>query len=164
MLLRRSGRTSASSSPACHRQPKPRQAAPTGCTRSSTTAFASCRRDAAGVRLYIRNGNDFTKRFPLVVAAVATLPARSCLIDGEAIVSNESGLAVFQLLRSWPTNLSAVLCVFELLEFDGEDLHRLPIEVRKVGLAQLLLRKPSSDIAFNEHYVGDGEIIHQQAC
>jgi bifunctional non-homologous end joining protein LigD len=40
------------------------------------------RRDAASVRLYTRNGNDFTKRFPLVVAAVATLPVRSCLIDG----------------------------------------------------------------------------------
>jgi hypothetical protein len=41
---------------------------------------------------------------------VATLPVRSCLIDGEAIVSNDSGLAVLDLLRSWPTNLSAVLC------------------------------------------------------
>jgi ATP-dependent DNA ligase len=39
------------------------------------------RRDATGVQLYIRNGNDFSKRFPLIVAAVATLPARSCLID-----------------------------------------------------------------------------------
>jgi len=29
------------------------------------------------------------------VAAVATLPARFCLIDGEAIVSDEAGLAVF---------------------------------------------------------------------
>jgi hypothetical protein len=27
-------------------------------------------RDAKGVRLYTQNGNDFTKRFPLVVAAV----------------------------------------------------------------------------------------------
>ena len=52
------------------------------------------RRDAAGVRLYTRNGNDFTKRFPLAVAAVATLPVRSRLIDGEAIVSDGSGLAV----------------------------------------------------------------------
>jgi len=32
------------------------------------------------------------------------------LIDGEAIVSDDSGLAVFALLRSWPRNLSAVLC------------------------------------------------------
>jgi hypothetical protein len=28
-------------------------------------------RDAAGVRLCTRNGNDFTKRFPLVVASIA---------------------------------------------------------------------------------------------
>jgi hypothetical protein len=53
------------------------------------------------VRLYTLNGNDFTARFPLVVAAVAALPVRSCLIDGEATVSDEAGLAVFELLRSF---------------------------------------------------------------
>src|SRR5215469_15583788 len=56
-------------------------------------------RDAAGVRLITRNGNDFTKRFPLAVAAVAALPVWSCLIDGEAIVTDEAGLAVFELIR-----------------------------------------------------------------
>jgi ATP-dependent DNA ligase len=35
------------------------------------------RRDASGVRLFTRNGHDIGKRFPLVVAAVAALPARS---------------------------------------------------------------------------------------
>jgi ATP-dependent DNA ligase len=53
------------------------------------------RRDTTGVRLYTRNGHDFGKRFPLILAAVAALPVRSCLIDGEAIVSDEAGLAVF---------------------------------------------------------------------
>jgi bifunctional non-homologous end joining protein LigD len=96
--------------------------------------------DAAGVRLHTRNGNDFTKRFPLVVAAVATLPVRSCPIDGEAIVSDASGLAVFAPLRSWPTNFSAVLCAFDLLELD--DLRRLPIEVRKVGRRRRSFRNP----------------------
>jgi bifunctional non-homologous end joining protein LigD len=57
-------------------------------------------RDAAGVRLSTRNGHDFSKRFAQVVAAVAALAARSCLIDSEAIVSAEAGLAVFELLRS----------------------------------------------------------------
>jgi ATP-dependent DNA ligase len=38
------------------------------------------RRDANGVRLHTRNGNDFTKRFPLVVAGRGT--AGACLIDG----------------------------------------------------------------------------------
>jgi ATP-dependent DNA ligase len=59
------------------------------------------RRDAKGVRLYTRNGNDFTARFLLIVASVMALPARSCLIDGEAIVSDESGLAVFDVIRSF---------------------------------------------------------------
>jgi len=51
------------------------------------------RRDKAGARLITRNGNDFTNRFPIIVAAVTALPARSFLIDGEAIVTNGDGLA-----------------------------------------------------------------------
>jgi ATP-dependent DNA ligase len=120
-------------------------------------------RDAAGVRLYTRNGNDFTKRFPLVVAAVATLPLGSCLIDGEAIVSNEAGLAVFELIRSFRHDHTAVLCAFDLLELDGEDLRRLPIEQRKQTLVRLL-HGPYQGLALNEHYVGHGEIVYQQAC
>ena len=42
------------------------------------------RRHAAGIRLFTRNGHDFTARFPLAVAAAAALPGRSFLIDGEA--------------------------------------------------------------------------------
>jgi ATP-dependent DNA ligase len=34
-------------------------------------------------------------RFPLAVEAVPALPVRSCVIDGEAIVCDDNGLAVF---------------------------------------------------------------------
>ena len=61
------------------------------------------RRDAAGVRLITRHGNDFTARFPLAVEAVARLPAHSFLLDGEAIVTNDRGLAVFDLIRQSAT-------------------------------------------------------------
>lgn len=44
---------------------------------------ARARRDATNVRLYSRNGHNFGKRFSLIGAAVMTLPARSCLIDGD---------------------------------------------------------------------------------
>jgi bifunctional non-homologous end joining protein LigD len=121
------------------------------------------RRDAKGVRLYTRNGNDFSKRFPEVVSAVAALPARSCLIDGEAIVSDEAGLAVFELIRSWRHAHAAVLCAFDLLELDGEDLRKLPIEARKQTLVRLL-DGPYPGLALNEHYVGDGAIVFEQAC
>jgi ATP-dependent DNA ligase len=42
-------------------------------------------READSVRLITRSGHDFSGRFPLILAAVAGLPARSCVVDGEAI-------------------------------------------------------------------------------
>jgi ATP-dependent DNA ligase len=102
------------------------------------------RRDAKGVRLYTRNGNDFPARFLLIVASVMALPVRSCLIDGEAIVSDDSGLAVFDLIRSFRHDHAAVLCAFDLLELDGEDLRRLPIEQRKQTLVRLASTTPPS--------------------
>ena len=98
------------------------------------------RRDTAGVRLITRNGNDFTNRFPIIVAAVAALTARSFLIDGEAIVTNGDGLAVFDLIRHKRHGDAAVLCAFDLIELDGEDLRRSSIEYRKRKLAKLVRR------------------------
>jgi ATP-dependent DNA ligase len=53
------------------------------------------RRDKDRVRLATRNGSDFTARS----WRVESLSVRSCVIDGEAIVVNEDGLSVFDILR-----------------------------------------------------------------
>ena len=90
------------------------------------------RRADGRVRLLTRKGNDFSSRFPQIVAALTVLPVRSCLIDGEAVVCNESGLAVFDLIRGYRHDAAAVLCAFDLLDLDGEDLRRTPIETRKL--------------------------------
>ena len=57
------------------------------------------RQNDRGVRLFTRNGYDFTTRFPKIVEALANLGVRSCVIDGEAIVVDEHGLSVFDTLR-----------------------------------------------------------------
>jgi bifunctional non-homologous end joining protein LigD len=121
------------------------------------------RRGGAGVRLITRHGNDFTTRFPLAAAAVAALPARSFLLDGEAIVTDDSGLAVFDLVRRKRHGDAAVLLAFDLIELDGRDLQREPIEQRKRMLAKLV-RGPHPGIVLNEHYDGDGAIIFEHAC
>jgi ATP-dependent DNA ligase len=74
------------------------------------------RRDGAGVRSSSRNGHDFTRRFSLAAAAVEALPSRSFLIDGEAIVTNGDGLAVFDLIRHQRHGADAVLVAFDLIE------------------------------------------------
>jgi ATP-dependent DNA ligase len=121
------------------------------------------RRGGAGVRLFSRNGHDFTSRFPLLAAAVTALPAHSFLIDGEAIVTDDDGLAVFDLIRRQRHGGAAVLCAFDLIELEGEDLRRSPIEHRKHKLARLI-RTPHPGIVLNEHYDGDGEIVFKYAC
>src|SRR5499427_3591437 len=92
------------------------------------------RKDAAGARLITRAGNDFSSRFPFIAMVVGKLPVRSCLIDGEAIVCDKNGLAVFDLIRRHGALASAVHCAFDLLELDGRDLRREPIETRKALL------------------------------
>ena len=121
------------------------------------------RRDGASVRLITRNGHDFTSQFPLAAAAVTALPARSFLIDGEAIVTNASGLAVFDLIRCKRHGGDAVLVAFDLIELDGEDLRRSPIEHRKRKLAKLA-RGPHPGIVLNEFFEGDGDVLFEHAC
>src|SRR6516164_3236724 len=103
------------------------------------------RRDSSSVRLITRDGSDFTDRFPFIAMALKSLPVRSCIIDGEAIVCDENGLAVFDLIRGHGSKTSAILCAFDLLELDGKDLRRRPIEERK-GLLAKLLHDRDSDL------------------
>jgi bifunctional non-homologous end joining protein LigD len=107
--------------------------------------------DAGRVRLMTRKGFDMAERFPLAVAAIAALPARSCVVDGEAIAVDDKGLAVFDLIRHRRHDDTVTLCAFDLLELDGVDLRREPIEVRKRTLSRLL-RHEHRGIAFNRHF------------
>ncbi len=132
------------------------------------------RRDAGGVRLITRNGHDWTDRYPSIASAVGVLLCRSCLIDGEAIVPGTDGIALFEgLRRGTKKKPSAQLYAFDLLELDGEDLRREPIEARKAALAKLIGPRFYNDaqrasirkgIVLSEHAAGDAQAIFRHAC
>jgi len=56
-----------------------------------------------------------------------------------------------------------VLCAFDLIELDGEDLRWARLEDRKRTLADLV-HDTDDGIAFNKHFDGDGAIIFEHAC
>ena len=95
-------------------------------------------RRGRNIRVSSRNGHNFADCFPLIAEAIEALPVRSCVVDGEAVVCDGDGLAVFYLIRGHATNARAILCAFDLLEVNGEDIRREPIEDRKRRLAGLL--------------------------
>jgi bifunctional non-homologous end joining protein LigD len=92
------------------------------------------RRGAADVRLFTRNGHDWTERFPLIVEALNALKATTCLLDGEAITCSEAGLAEFDGLRNRRGDVH--LCAFDLLELAGRDLRLEPLLERRRLLAK----------------------------
>ena len=55
------------------------------------------------------------------------------------------------------------LYAFDLIELNGDDLRRDPLEVRKATLASLVV-KASPGIRFNEHMEGDGPTVFAHAC
>src|SRR5262249_51839575 len=121
------------------------------------------RKDGERVRLFSRPGNDFTHRFPLIVETLARLRARSCIIDGEAVACDDNGVASFELVRHQRANGSVFLYAFDLIELNGDDLRRDPLEVRKATLRSMLA-KAGLGLRFNEHIEGDGLTVFAHAC
>jgi ATP-dependent DNA ligase len=121
------------------------------------------RKSGGQVRLYSRPGNDFTRRFPLIVETLARLRSRSCIIDGEAVACDDNGVASFDLVRHHRANDSVFLYAFDLIELNGDDLRRDPLEVRKATLASILV-KARPGIRLNEHIEGDGPTVFAHAC
>jgi bifunctional non-homologous end joining protein LigD len=106
------------------------------------------RREGAPCLLY-KSGRDATPIFPELAAAAAALPF-DLILDGEAVVLDEAGRPVFQLLQRRAQRTRqidveqaavaspAVYFAFDLLAFEGYDLRPLPLAVRKDLLHRVL--------------------------
>ena len=117
-------------------------------------------------RLITRNGNDWTDKFPAVRDALAKLPARSAVLDGELVVLTERGTTSFQALQnvlSSGRGGDLVFYAFDLPYLEGMDLRPASLLDRKEALRGLL----SADggvIRFSDHIRGAGGEFYRQAC
>ncbi len=122
------------------------------------------RRNGAGIRLITRGGHDWSDRYPAIAEALRELFVTSCMLDGEVVIADADGIPSFDLLRagSW-VKPDAILCAFDLIELNGQDVRGLPIERRKSYLERLV-RKSGPDISYVDHVFGDGPAVFQQVC
>jgi bifunctional non-homologous end joining protein LigD len=102
-----------------------------------------------------------TRRFPLIVDAFARLRSRSCIIDGEAVACDSNGVASFDLIRHRRHDDDVFLYAFDLIELNGDDLRRDPLQVRKATLTSILAK---ASPGIREHMEGDGPTVFARAC
>jgi bifunctional non-homologous end joining protein LigD len=98
-------------------------------------------KDGRTVRLESRNGVDRTRRFPELAAAVAALPSRTLVLDGEVAVFDYQLRSRFEWLRDPDPEQVAtlsLLMVFDLLYRAGRDQTKRPLRERRARLEKLV--------------------------
>ncbi len=124
----------------------------------------SIERDGKRVRLFTRNGHDWTRRYPLIVEAALRNRIGSFFIDGEAVLLGVDGISDFDGLHSRQHDAEVQFYAFDILMSDGEDLRQLPLSMRKANLARLLARRVDG-IILNPFEQGEiGPDLFRAAC
>jgi bifunctional non-homologous end joining protein LigD len=120
--------------------------------------------EGGAARLWTRNRNDWTARFPETAAALARLG--DCILDGELCALDGSGNPDFGLLGSAmerKATAELVYFAFDLLADGGTDLRDLPLLERKARLRRRLAKAPPT-VRYVEPFEQPGEAVLRSAC
>jgi bifunctional non-homologous end joining protein LigD len=121
-------------------------------------------RDGKRVRLFTRNGHDWTDRYPLITEAALRIRVASFVLDGEAVLLGVDGRSDFDELHSRQHNDEVQFYAFDVLMSDGDDLRKLPLSMRKANLARLLARRVNG-IFLSDFERGEiGPDLFRHAC
>ncbi|MGD9479700.1 non-homologous end-joining DNA ligase [Shinella sp. G-2] len=123
-----------------------------------------------GVRIITRGGHDWTHRFPGIANAAKKLGVGTAILDGEAAVLNTQGHSDFGALQrslggrgGKRASTEAVFFAFDLLYFDGHDLARTELAVRR-HLLEDFLDGAVGAVQLSEEAHGTGAELLANAC
>lgn len=129
------------------------------------------------VRLYTRNGHDWTQQFGALVEPLGRVTRGTALLDGEVCVMNAEGRTDFAMLREALSNGGPLMFfAFDALEIDGEDLTAEPLLERKLRLEALLGESgnggstdgrstgASTAVRYSGHVLGNGDDVFEAIC
>ncbi len=117
-------------------------------------------------RLYTRNHNDWTHKFPSIEKAVNKLPIKNVILDGEVVILDENQHSDFQLLQNALTENSGTFYyyVFDILYYENFNLMSLPLLERKTILKELLSAFNNDTLRYSDHVLGFGDQVFKKAA
>lgn len=123
--------------------------------------------DHGEVKLFTRNGHDWTHKLPGQAEALAALGLESAWLDGEMVVANEQGVPDFQALQNAfdsGRSGSIVYYLFDLPYLNGVDLREVPVEERRAALATVLKLNENPLLRFSDAFGESPEALLNSAC
>jgi len=129
------------------------------------------RKDGGNVRLESRTAKDLTGAYPEVRGAVAAQRDRGLVLDGEVVAFDgeqtsfsrlQRRLGVMHPAAELVATCPVVLCVFDLLELDGDDLRGRPLLERRARLTDAV--RQSAALQLSEAWREDSRRRFARAC
>ncbi|MGY3175363.1 bifunctional non-homologous end joining protein LigD [Pseudomonas sp. TE12234] len=123
--------------------------------------------DHGEVRLFTRNGHDWTRKLPGQAEALAALHLESAWLDGEMVVMDEEGVPDFQALQNaFEAGRSGniVYYLFDLPYLNGVDLREVPVEERRAALATVLKASDDPLLRFSDSFDEEPQALLNSAC
>jgi bifunctional non-homologous end joining protein LigD len=123
--------------------------------------------DKGTVRLFTRNGHDWTSKLQSVAQAVADLGLDSAWLDGEIVVLNDAGVPDFNRLQNAIDNArtsDVQMFVFDVPFLGGMDLRDVPLASRREVLRELFEQHEDGTVRFSQSFdVLPGQLL-DAAC
>jgi bifunctional non-homologous end joining protein LigD len=116
------------------------------------------------VRLFTRNGHDWTSKFKSLAAEIERLQLKDAWLDGEMVVLKD-GRPDFQSLQAAidsARNEGIVYFLFDIPYFAGQDLREVPLWSRRALLAALVA--PGERIRVSESFDAAATQVFKAAC
>jgi DNA ligase D-like protein (predicted ligase) len=109
-------------------------------------------RDANSVRILSKNGNDVSKKYPRLIAALERSLMEQTVVDGELVAFDGEGRPSFNEMQNAGPETNVVFFVFDLLVDQGRDVKHLPLSDRRRLLEAKVIF--SDLVQRSEHFSG----------
>ena len=107
------------------------------------------------VRLFTRNGNDWTEKLQQVANDIAELGLTRAWLDGEIVVLNDAGIPDFNRLQNAIDNARTrdiVMFVFDMPYLGDQDLRGVPLAARRQLLKELFDERENGIVRFSQAF------------
>lgn len=123
--------------------------------------------DGKDIRLFTRNGHNWTSKLTHLAQAIAALDLPDGWLDGEIVIPAGDGRTNFQSLQNaFDTSSTQDIqyYLFDLPYFAGHDLRGVPLRERRNLLRQVLTANKSGCLRFSDEFKADAGSLLDAAC